>query len=79
MLLMTFDFDRLGCNRIEFKTDASNLRSQDAIERIGAILEGVLRQHMIVQGGHLRDSVYFSIVAPEWQAVKARLEQLLQR
>lgn len=79
LLLMTFAFERLGCNRIEFKTDARNLRSQDALERIGAIREGVLRQHMIVQGGHLRDSVYFSIVAPEWQAVKARLEQLLQR
>jgi RimJ/RimL family protein N-acetyltransferase len=79
LILMTFAFERLGCNRVEFKTDARNRRSQVALERIGATREGVLRQHMIVQGGHHRDSVYFSVIAPEWQAVKARLETLLQR
>lgn len=79
LLLMTCAFETLGCHRVEFKTDARNLRSQAALERIGAAREGVLRQHMIVQGGHRRDSVYFSVIEPEWRAVKARLEQLLQR
>lgn len=79
LLLMTYAFERLACTRVEFKTDARNLRSQAALERIGATREGVLRQHMIVQGGYRRDSVYFSVIDAEWQAVKARLETLLQR
>ena len=49
------------------------------LERIGATREGVLRQHMIVQGGFRRDSVYFSVIDSEWQAVEARLEALLRR
>jgi len=51
LLLMTHAFERLGCIRVEFKTDARNARSQQALERIGARREGVLRNHMIVQGG----------------------------
>ena len=78
-LLLTHAFEKLGCIRVEFKTDARNLRSQRALERIGAIREGVLRQHMIVQGGHSRDSVYFSVINKEWPAVKERLELLSNR
>lgn len=79
LLLLSHAFERLGCVRVEFKTDARNERSQQALERIGAIREGVMRNHMIVQGNYLRDSVYFSIVEAEWPAVKERLEKLRAR
>ena len=78
-LLLTHAFERLGCIRVEFKTDARNLRSQRALERIGATREGVLRQHMIVQGGHYRDSVFFSVIDKEWPEVKERLALLASR
>lgn len=78
-LLLRHAFERLGCIRVEFKTDARNLRSQRAIERIGAQREGVLRQHMVVQQNHLRDSVYFSVLDSEWPAVRERLDGLMAR
>ncbi|MDZ7782596.1 MAG: GNAT family protein [Halioglobus sp.] len=76
-LLLSHAFERLGCVRVEFKTDARNERSQRALERIGAIREGVLRRHMIVQGNYVRDSVYFSVIEEEWQTVKERLQRLM--
>ena len=79
LLLLTHAFERLGCVRVEFKTDARNLRSQAALERIGATREGELRQHMIVQGGHLRDSVFYSILDSEWPRVREQLEALRLR
>ncbi len=72
-LLLANAFERLHCLRVEFKVDARNLRSQRALERIGAIREGVLRKHMIVQGDFSRDSVYFSVIDTEWADVKRRL------
>ena len=78
-LLLHHAFERLGCVRVEFKTDARNLRSQKAIERIGATREGVLRQHMIVQDNHLRDSVYYSVLDSEWPRVKEHLGALVVR
>lgn len=77
-LLLEHAFETLGCVRVEFKTDARNTRSQNALARIGATREGVLRQHMVVQDGYLRDSVYFSILDGEWPGVKQRLEGLLR-
>ena len=79
LLLLSHAFERLGCVRVEFKTDARNSRSQQALERIGATQEGVLRNHMIVQGNYLRDSVYFSVTSEEWPEVKARLLALSER
>jgi RimJ/RimL family protein N-acetyltransferase len=79
LLLMTHAFERLSCVRVEFKTDSRNLRSQRALERIGATREGVLRNHMIVQGGHSRDSVYFSVIDQEWPEVKKHLLSLCDR
>jgi len=79
LLLMTHAFERWRCIRVELKTDSRNERSQAAIERIGATREGTLRNHMVVQGGHLRDSVYFSVTRDEWQEVKARLQQMCER
>ncbi len=79
MLLLSHAFERLGCVRVEFKTDARNERSQQALLRIGATREGVMRKHMIVQGNFVRDSVYFSVIEQEWLEVKARLQRLLGR
>jgi len=70
-------FEELGCARVEFKTDALNARSRAALLRIGAVEEGTLRSHMVCPGGRLRDSVYFSVIASEWPAVKAGLEARL--
>lgn len=78
LLLLGHAFERMGCVRVEFKTDARNLRSQRALERIGATREGVLRQHMIVQDDFIRDSVYFSVLDKEWPAVRDRLTLLLE-
>jgi RimJ/RimL family protein N-acetyltransferase len=73
-LLLRHAFEALRCIRVQFKTDLRNVRSQRAIERLGAVREGVLRNHMITPNGTVRDSVYYSIIASEWPTVKARLE-----
>lgn len=78
-LLLTHAFERLGCVRVEFKTDGRNMRSQRALERIGATREGVLRNHMIVQNDFVRDSVIFSVIDREWIEVKAHLDALRRR
>lgn len=77
LLFLTYCFERLGCVRVALKTDGRNLRSQAAIERLGAVREGVLRKHMNVRG-YQRDTVYYSILDSEWPAVKARLEARLK-
>lgn len=76
-LLLRHAFEVLGCIRVQLKTDANNIRSQRAIERIGAVKEGILRNHMILPDGRFRDSVYYSIIDREWPAVKARLIEKL--
>jgi RimJ/RimL family protein N-acetyltransferase len=63
----------LGMNRVSFVTDVQNERSQAAIAKLGAVREGVCRSHMITQGGRVRDSALFSIVAAEWPEIKRRL------
>ena len=73
LLLLTHAFDVLGMNRVSLCTDARNARSQAAIEKLGAVKEGILRSHMVTQGGRIRDTVLFSIVREDWPAVKARL------
>jgi RimJ/RimL family protein N-acetyltransferase len=78
-LLLRHAFEELGALRVQFKTDARNERSQRGLERIGAVKEGVLRKHRINWDGFVRDSVYYSIIDTEWDAVKARLEGLLAR
>lgn len=70
-------FERLGCIRVEFKTDSLNEKSRRARLRIGAQEEGTFRNHMIVHGGRLRHSAYYSIIDSEWPAVKAKLEAKL--
>jgi RimJ/RimL family protein N-acetyltransferase len=73
-LMMRYAFETLGCNRVEFKTDSLNTQSRNAILRIGAKQEGIFRQHMVTWSGRLRDTVYFSVIAPEWPGVKSALE-----
>lgn len=79
LLLLQHAFDTLGANRVQLKTDARNLRSQAAIERLGARREGVLRAHMVMWDGYIRDTVMYSVIAPEWPEVKQRLLGLLAR
>jgi len=77
-LLLQHAFETLGCVRVQLKTDTRNLRSQRAIERIGAVREGVLRDHLILPDGYIRSSVIYSILAAEWPEVKMNLERRLQ-
>ncbi|NUK04048.1 GNAT family N-acetyltransferase [Streptomyces lunaelactis] len=73
LLLLTHAFEELGMGRVQLKTDHMNLRSQAAIARLGAEREGVLRRHRRRPDGTWRDTVYFSLLAEEWPAAKARL------
>lgn len=78
-LLMRHAFETLGCIRVQLKTDLRNERSQKAIERIGAVKEGVLRNHMILPDGRYRHSVFYSILDTEWPQVKVRLQEMMGR
>lgn len=78
-LLLTHAFEVLKCIRVQIKTDSLNLRSQAAIERLGAVKEGVLRNHMILPDGRIRHSVFYSILDTEWNAVKKKLEAMLEK
>jgi RimJ/RimL family protein N-acetyltransferase len=78
-LLLRHAFETLGCIRVQLKTDVRNERSQKAIERIGAVKEGVLRNHMILPDGYHRHSVFYSIIDSEWLTVKKRLEEMMER
>ena len=76
-MLLELCFERLGCERVELKTDIRNTRSQAAIARLGATREGVLRAHMRRADGSLRDSVLFSIIKGEWSVLRERLRARL--
>lgn len=78
-LMLKHGFENLGCLRVEFKTDVLNRRSRQALVRIGAKEEGVLRNHMITTTGRVRDTVYYSIIDSEWPAVKLKLVAKLER
>jgi RimJ/RimL family protein N-acetyltransferase len=73
-LLLNFGFDKLQLNRIELKTSQLNLKSQAAMLKIGAVKEGILRNHMITESGTVRNTVYFSFIKEEWPAVKNSYE-----
>ncbi|MFZ6029786.1 MAG: GNAT family N-acetyltransferase [Chloroflexota bacterium] len=79
LLLLAHAFEALGCIRVQIKTDVRNERSQRAIERLGAVREGVLRNHVILPDGVVRHTVYYSILDSEWPGVKARLLAMLER
>jgi N-acetyltransferase len=73
LLQLWYAFEVLGCRRVEFKADAENMKSRNAILRLGAKEEGYFRKHMIYPDGRNRDSVYFSILDDEWATCKAFL------
>jgi N-acetyltransferase len=77
-LMLCHAFENLNCLRVEFKTDSLNEKSRRALLRIGAMEEGTFRNHMIMPGGRLRHSVYYSIIDREWPEVRAALEAKLK-
>ncbi|MGE3916512.1 MAG: GNAT family N-acetyltransferase [Hyphomicrobiaceae bacterium] len=72
-LLLRHAFETLSCNVVEFRTHFLNSQSRRAIERLGAKLDGILRNHMIMANGTLRDTAVYSIISPEWPTVKTHL------
>lgn len=76
-LMLRHAFETWGCNRVELKTDLLNQQSRVAIQRIGAKEEGILRSHMVTWTGRIRDTVYYSIIAPEWPETRSMLERML--
>ena len=76
-LLIGHALDTLGWNRVEFKLDARNARSWAAMRKLGALEEGIHRAHMILPDGHIRDSVWFSILPADWPRVRAGLDARL--
>ena len=73
LLMLTHAFDTLGAARVSWHTDLNNTRSQEAIDRLGATREGVLRKHRIRRDGAWRDTVQYAMVDDDWPAVRARL------
>lgn len=78
-LLLAHAFETMGAIRVQLKADARNARSRQAIERIGGVYEGTLRQHRILPDGFIRDTVYYSILEREWPEAKRRLDDRLAR
>ena len=78
-LMLRHAFDVWDCARVELKTDALNEKSRNAMRRLGAVEEGILRRHMLTYTGRFRDTVFYSILDHEWPAVRARLEARLRR
>ncbi|MCU1641783.1 MAG: N-acetyltransferase [Nocardia sp.] len=77
LLMLTYAFEDNALNRVEFLTDVRNTTSRAAIARLGATHEGILRSHMVMRDGHIRDSILFSITAAEWPGLKTRLTDRL--
>src|SRR5437868_5853703 len=78
-LLLRHAFERLGCRRVEFKTDATNERARAALAALPARFEGIHRKHMVVRGGERRDSAWYAVIDDEWPEVKQALEARLGR
>jgi N-acetyltransferase len=76
-LLLRHAFERAGCRRVEFKTDAQNEHARAALAALPAAFEGIHRKHMLVRGGIRRDSAWYSVIDDEWPNVKAALERRL--
>ena len=78
-LLLRYCFEELKLIRVFFKTDSNNIRSQKAMEKIGAKFEGILRNHMIREDGTFRHSAYYSIIEGEWEEVREILSEQSER
>lgn len=79
LLLLQHAFETLGCIAVEFRTHVLNQQSRRAIERLGAKLDGILRNHSYSQNGTIRDTCVYSIIASEWPSVSANLQHLQQK
>lgn len=79
LMLLQQAFEGFGCVAVELRTHVQNLRSRAAIERLGAKQDGILRRHMRMPDGHLRDTVVYSILDSEWPEVRANLLRRLGR
>ena len=79
LLLMSYAFEKLDCIAVEFRTHCMNRQSRRAIERLGAKLDGVLRSHMVLANGTIRDTAVYSVIRSDWDAVKANLKWMLKR
>lgn len=77
LLQLTHAFETLGANRVEFKTDSLNQKANPGLLGIGATLEGTFRNHMVMPGGRIRHSNYYSVTREDWPAVKSRLNDRL--
>ena len=78
-LLLGHAFEVLDCIAVEFRTHRLNTQSRRAIERLGAQLDGILRAHMVLPNGSLRDTAVYSVLATEWPTVRAHLDWQLKR
>ena len=79
LLLRSYAFEKLNCIAVEFRTHRMNRQSRRAIERLGAVLDGVLRSHMVLANGTIRDTAVYSVTRSDWDAVKANLRWMLER
>ncbi|HYA56986.1 MAG TPA: GNAT family protein [Thermoplasmata archaeon] len=79
LLAFRHAFEGEGAHRVQLKTDIRNVRSAVSIERLGAVREGVLREHIRLKDGTMRSSVYYSVLASEWPTIRDRLERFLAR
>lgn len=79
LLLLGYAFEELSCIAVEFRTHFLNQQSRRAIERLGAKFDGILRSHMILANGTVRDTAVYSIIAGEWPMVRANLTWLLEK
>jgi RimJ/RimL family protein N-acetyltransferase len=79
LLMLEHAFERLGCRRVEFKTDSNNEKSREALLGIGARFEGIFRNHMVTPGDGTRHSAWYSVIEEEWPEVRAGLEAKLGR
>lgn len=79
LLMLAHAFEVWQLNRVELLTDVLNEKSRAAIARLGAQQEGIVRSHMIMRDGRVRDSVLFSIIRSEWPATKRRMQEKLSR
>jgi N-acetyltransferase len=79
LMLLTHAFEALGCIAVEFRTHYFNTQSRRAIERLGAKLDGILRNHRLSTDGTLRDTCVYSIIASEWPTVRSHLRYQVSR
>ena len=79
LLLLRHAFEKLSCNAVEFRTHFINHQSRRAIERLGAKFDGILRSHMVMENGTVRDTAVYSIISSEWPTVKINLMWQLEK